>query len=198
MTSQPLAHGLTDAVLEELANGFTLIEICSRPGMPSRGVVYRLIDDDEDFARAYEVALQRGGDAIADLAHVLAATTTRDNATAHKVVLDALKWRAARLNPRYGVPASADAAADDASAPLDMAARRAELFERLDAIEERMLATPAGAISSALHAAGPLDFERDRERILWICETALGPPIGQNGNAVKLDVPVENATAAAE
>jgi hypothetical protein len=191
-----------DALLELVASGETLSEACRHPNMPSRSTVYGWLDADEDFARRFERALERGGDAIADYAHHLAANTTRENAAANRIILDALKWRAARLNPRYGVPASADASADDAIAAVDMAPRRAELFEKLAAIEERLFATPAGAISAALQAAGPLDFERDRSRILEICAVALGLPIGQNGNVaikhddVMLDVPVEDAAEA--
>jgi hypothetical protein len=167
-----------DAVLELVASGETLSEACRHPNMPSRTTVYGWLDADEDFARRFDRALERGGDAIADYAHHVAANTTRENAAANRIILDALKWRAARLNPRYGVPASADAA-DDALPAVDTGTVRAALLNRFDEIEERLRATPAGAISAALHAAGPLDFVRDRERILEICAVALGPPIGQ-------------------
>jgi hypothetical protein len=187
MTGRPLARGAADAVLEALSNGFTLLEICSRPGMPSRSAVYGLIDADvDDFAKSYEVALQRGGDAVADLAHVLAASTTKDNATANKVVLDQLRWRASRLNARYAAPVSADTAADDIPS-VDLEGARNRLLSRFTEVAARFEAHERDRffltqlVSNAAHEVeaqrrlDPLE-EADRAAILEAVRRAIAPP----------------------
>jgi hypothetical protein len=171
-----------DAVLELVASGQTLSEACRQPNMPSRSTIYAWLDTDQDFAQRFERALERGGDAVADFAHHIAENTTKENAAANRIILDALKWRAARLNVRYAAPVVADIA-DDGTAAVDIEEVRGRFFAKLDAITDRLSMTPAAVISTALHAAGPLDFVRDRDRIIEICTVALGPaPIGQSGN----------------
>jgi hypothetical protein len=185
------------AVLDLIGSGSTLSEACRQPGMPSRSTIYGWLDADEDFARRYERALERGGDAVADYAHHIAASTTRENASANRVILDALRWRASRLNSRYAPPSGADGAPDDAPT-IDVEAARARLLDRFEAIAERLSVTPAAVISAALYAAGPLDFEVDRERILWVCEKALGPPpsgLSKNGQVSAKRTAVQNADA---
>jgi hypothetical protein len=126
------------AVLELIASGQTLSEACRQPGMPSRSAVYAWLDADEEFNKRYERALERGGDAVADYAHHIAANTTRENASANRVILDALKWRASRLNSRYALPSGADGAADDDAPRVDLEGARNRLMARFDEIADRV------------------------------------------------------------
>jgi hypothetical protein len=127
-----------DAILELVASGQTLSEACREPGMPSRSTIYARIDSDQDYAQRYERALERGGDAVADFAHHIAANTNRENASANRVILDALKWRASRLNSRYAPPSGADGAPDGDVPRPDVEAARARLLSRFDEIAERV------------------------------------------------------------
>jgi hypothetical protein len=197
-----------DALLELVASGETLSEACRHPNMPSRSTTYAWLDADEEFAQRFERALERGGDAIADYAHHLATNTTRENAAANRIILDALKWRAARLNSRYAAPAIADAAADDGSAAVDIATVRAKLFDKLDAVAERIEAAEqerffaSRLIASAVRELegqrrlDPTD-EDDRKAILATVQQVIAPKFVPLPEAV-LDVPVEDAAEAAE
>jgi hypothetical protein len=195
-----------DAVLELISNGATLSETCRQPSMPSRTTVYTWLDADEDFARRFDRALERGGDAVADYAHHLAANTTRENAAANRIKLDALKWRAARLNPRYGAPADADDAAD-AKPVVDVGAARAKLLDRFDAVAERIEAADAGQffvsrlVDAALrdvegrHRLDPLDDD-DRKLIMDTVHRAIMPNfVALVDEVAPVDVPIDAAAA---
>jgi hypothetical protein len=175
-----------DALLELVASGQTLSEACRCPGMPSRTTVYNWLDADEEFARRYERSLERAGDAVADYAHHLAASTTRETASANRVILDALKWRASRLNSRYAQPSGADGAPDDDVPRVDVAAARATLLARFDEVAERIEAHErerffvSHVIANAvreLEARQRLDLldEDDRALIVAAVRRALAP-----------------------
>jgi hypothetical protein len=173
------------AVLELVASGQTLSEACRQPNMPSRSTIYAWLDADQDFARRFERALERGGDAVADYAHHLAANTTKENAAANRIILDALKWRAARLNSRYAAPVSADTAADDIPS-VDMAGARDRLMARFEEIADRLEAGERDHFASRLVNAALRKIEdeqaldvllgEDRALIVATVVQAISPP----------------------
>lgn len=91
-----------DAILEAVAEGNTLSDVCAREGWPSRSTVYRWFAADAAYWNTYRVcAREMMADAIAEKAY-------RDAQTATDAPLGTLKWRAAcwfaaKMNPdRYG------------------------------------------------------------------------------------------------
>lgn len=91
-----------DAILEAVAEGTTLVEVCEREGWPSRSTVYRWFVADPSFWNTYRAcAREMMADAIAEKAY-------REAQTATDAPLGTLKWRAAcwfaaKMNPdRYG------------------------------------------------------------------------------------------------
>jgi hypothetical protein len=184
-----------NAILELVASGQTLSEACRQPNMPSRSTIYAWLDSDQDFAQRFERALERGGDAIADYAHHIATSTTKENASANRVILDALRWRASRLNARYAPPSGADGASDDDVPRVDVEAARSRLLSRFDEIAERIEGFDrdhhfaSGLIAAALRRledGRQIDvlLEEDRAVLLEVVRRAISPPgSSQNSEA---------------
>jgi hypothetical protein len=57
---------IADQILESLADGITLREMCKAAGMPDRRTVFRWRLDREDFAKAFDVARMTGFELIAE------------------------------------------------------------------------------------------------------------------------------------
>ena len=109
---------LTQAICDEIADGKSLREICSRPGMPDRGTVRRWLADPEheEFRRLYNTARMCWADTlfeeIAELgaqARHLAENAEARGFNAHAAVgalreeIRAKMWVCARLRPdKYG------------------------------------------------------------------------------------------------
>lgn len=91
-----------DAILEAVSEGTTLVEVCERPGWPSRSTVYRWFVADPGFWNTYRAcAREMMADAIAEKAY-------REAQSATDAPIGTLRWRAAcwfaaKMNPdRYG------------------------------------------------------------------------------------------------
>jgi hypothetical protein len=90
------------SICEQLGAGDLLSEILAQRGMPSRPTFYRWLREDEEFGNAIEDARNQAADFLDELVHKLADMVTSENASAIRVQLDALRWRAAKLHPaRY-------------------------------------------------------------------------------------------------
>jgi len=82
--------------------------------MPSQPQVYRWIEEREDFREGYSRARLLAGDALFDAIGDIReqVRTGKLDASAARVIIDALKWQAARLSPRkYGDRTQLDATA---------------------------------------------------------------------------------------
>lgn len=66
---------VADKICERIAEGETLSEICRAEGMPARRTVYDWLKENEDFAKAMDIARDLGADAIAEEALSIADTT---------------------------------------------------------------------------------------------------------------------------
>lgn len=96
-------------VLEQLAEGVTLKEICDSPSMPTRGTVHRWVNIHPEFARAFMAARELSAMAFEEQALALAKklyTGTGHTSVivrAFEVAMGQLRWSAARRDPkRYG------------------------------------------------------------------------------------------------
>lgn len=91
-----------DTILEAIANGELLSEICDRPGWPSRTTVYRWMAADEDFRRLYRTcAREMGAEAIAEKA--LMDARKAEDAARGTLAWRAATWHISKMNARrYG------------------------------------------------------------------------------------------------
>lgn len=97
-------HAIVAEVCRRMGNGEELIRILrSSDDLPSPDAFYTWLDAFPGLDRSYRRAREDLADHIdAEIAD-LARDVTAENYNATRVAIDALKWRAARLNPkRYG------------------------------------------------------------------------------------------------
>jgi hypothetical protein len=89
-------------VLHRLSEGESLRAICAGDDMPDASAVVLLCERDALFAQQYAHARNKGLDAIAEQALLIADDTTED-ANSRRVRLDARKWFLSKLRPdKYG------------------------------------------------------------------------------------------------
>lgn len=93
---------LAERILDQLADGRSIVEICRAVDMPSARTVHQWAADNPDFsqnyARAREVQAEFMDQLVMDVAE-----KAGDDPQAAKVKIDAYKWRAAHLAPKkYG------------------------------------------------------------------------------------------------
>ena len=96
---------LAATICDRLSQGETLVRICEDSDMPSRATVYAWMDERSEFqtrcARAREAQAEFMDHRILGVADRVESGDLDPQAA--KVVLSALQWRAAKLNPRrYG------------------------------------------------------------------------------------------------
>ncbi len=96
---------LADTILQRLAEGESLRQICETDGFPHRTNVLKWLETREDFATRYARARESQGDAMDDRILQVAAKCEAGELDPHaaKVVIGALQWRASKLRPKvYG------------------------------------------------------------------------------------------------
>ena len=134
--TQPLAAQIT----EQLANGRSLAQILSQPGMPSKQTVYSWLHTNREFMDHYVRAREEQADYFADQCIEIAdATVGMDSAgvAAARIRIEARKWRASVLKPKvYGTKVVAEqtvhvSPAIEQESPEMIAARWQQLEEKL-------------------------------------------------------------------
>ena len=111
MTGRPSTFSLELAatICERVADGHGLKAICAGKGMPARSAVYRWLDADDVFKAMYGTARQERADMFAD--EIITIADTEPDPHKARVMIDARKWSAARLNPKvYGDRIQVDSA----------------------------------------------------------------------------------------
>lgn len=103
---------LFDQICEELSDGVSLRDICSRPDMPNKGSVFRWLADDKKLSDQYARAREVQADAIFDDCLSIADQYERDERTSDgamdhinraRLRIDTRKWMAGKLRPKkYG------------------------------------------------------------------------------------------------
>ncbi len=102
---------LADQICAEIADGKSLHSICKRKSMPSRDAVFSWLrlhqDFSDNYVRARQTLAAKEFEELRDLeARILAKEV---DAHAGRVVLDSMKWRLARMDPKvYGDRAQVD------------------------------------------------------------------------------------------
>ena len=107
-----LKEATREELLEQLADGVSLVEICKAQNMPSRKTVQRWQDDDAEFDVAVMRAREAGMFVRAEKA-VLDAKTCEDAARG-RLAFDAERWYVGKLSNAFS---------DDKKKELDVAVR---------------------------------------------------------------------------
>ena len=90
-------------ILDRLADGESLRQICADPDMPSRHTVMNWQDDDPSFSTRCARAREWQADLMDDKILATAEKCTPETAPADKVKISAYQWRASKLAPKkYG------------------------------------------------------------------------------------------------
>jgi hypothetical protein len=94
---------LAESILEELAQGKSLVQVCSADEMPGLRTVMRWAKENDDFGTQYAHAREAQAEIMDDKILTTADGTNAENAAAQRVKVDAYKWRASKLAPkRFG------------------------------------------------------------------------------------------------
>jgi hypothetical protein len=93
---------LSESVLEGLAEGKSLVDVCKAAAMPSARTVLQWAADNTEFSQRYMRAREVQAEHMDNLI-VETAKKAQDDPQAARVQIDAYKWRAAKLAPKkYG------------------------------------------------------------------------------------------------
>lgn len=133
---------LADAICEQLADGKSLRTICSTAKMPNRSTVFRWLAENEVFRDQYARTREEQADVLADEIIAIADTPvigeklkkdgrgkvierrTGDMVERSKLMIDARKWYAGKLQPKkYGERVALDHGVQDNLADQLRAAR---------------------------------------------------------------------------
>ena len=96
---------LADHICRRLAIGDSMRKVCSDPEMPDITTVFKWIREKPEFAQQYARAKDESAHAHSErILEVIDKVLNEEvNPNAARVALDALKWTAARMQPkRYG------------------------------------------------------------------------------------------------
>lgn len=87
---------LAERIAEQLAEGFTLNEICKADDMPSVWAVMKWRHSNPEFFQLYARAREAQGHALADLGVAIARSRGLGDPADAKVRLEAIKWTAGK------------------------------------------------------------------------------------------------------
>lgn len=94
---------LFDRVCERIAEGESVIGICSEEGMPSRAAIYKWLDERPYLVDKYARAKELCADSFADEIIQIADSAKVDDHQVARLRIDARKWSAGKLRPnKYG------------------------------------------------------------------------------------------------
>ena len=95
-------ENLGEIILERLANGESMVQICADDAMPGLRTVMRWAKENEQFGTEYAHAREAQAEVMDDKI-LTAANDAHTDPQAARVKIEAYKWRAAKLAPkRYG------------------------------------------------------------------------------------------------
>ena len=124
---RPTAYNeaLAEKILELLASGQALHQLCQAPEFPTSRSIYRWLGERPDFARKYSEARAAQADAVFDRG--FEAAWNAEDAGLGRLKLDAAKWYCAKLAPRkYSDRLAIDQNPATDFVPLDELRRRIE------------------------------------------------------------------------
>lgn len=93
---------VAEMILDRLASGDSLVQICKGDDMPSLRTVMRWAADNPNFGTEYALAREAQAEIMDDMI-LTAAAEARGDPQAARVRVEAYKWRAGKLSPkRFG------------------------------------------------------------------------------------------------
>lgn len=94
-----LRQATEESILERLANGESLVQICKSPGMPSRMTVQRWQSDDDEF----DVAVMRAREAgmFVRAENAVEAAKCAEDAGLGRLAFDAERWYVGKLSNAF-------------------------------------------------------------------------------------------------
>jgi hypothetical protein len=126
---------IADAILERLAQGDSLVQICEDKQMPGLRTVMRWAAESDGFGTEYARAREAQAE-VMDHKILSAADKAKEDPQAARVQIEAYKWRAAKLAPkRYGE--KIDVTSGGEKLPVDDVTRATRLAAILAEIEKR-------------------------------------------------------------
>lgn len=132
------SEAIAKEVLDGIAEGKSLVEVCKADAMPSVRTIMQWAADNAEFSQQYACAREAQAEYMDDLV-VETAKAAREDPQAARVQIDAYKWRAAKLAPKkYGDSTMLrHADADGEKLEMDDVARATRLAAILSRIEAR-------------------------------------------------------------
>lgn len=138
---------IAERILELLADGQALHQLCKAEDLPSSRTVYRWLGEHPEFARRYAQAREAQADTVFERG--FEAAWNASDAALGRLRLDAAKWYTAKLSPRkYSDKFSVEHTQQQDFIPLDELRRRIEeskarraAYEGVEVVESRVLAT---------------------------------------------------------
>lgn len=122
---RPTAYSdeIAERILELLADGQALHQLCKAGDLPSSRTVYRWLGEHPEFARRYAQAREAQADTVFERG--FEAAWNASDAALGRLRLDAAKWYTAKLSPRkYSDKFQVEATTTQDFIPLDELQRR--------------------------------------------------------------------------
>lgn len=92
---------LEQSILNQIAEGASLVKVCSQKGMPSRWTVRKWVDEDPEFSTKYARAREDQADHYAD--EIVSIADNAEDTQKARLQVDARKWVASKLKSHaYG------------------------------------------------------------------------------------------------
>ena len=125
----PYSRQVGDQILNGIASGKSLNEVCKAKGMPDPRSVFNWVQANPEFATRYDLAKEERAHLLADqiLAIADAPARTSEEVQRNRLRVDARKWLASKLLPRVyadRIEANGVFALVDLAAALEAARRR--------------------------------------------------------------------------
>lgn len=97
MTQPHFSPNMIDAMMDEIADGYTLNTVCSgRDGRPTIGAFLRLMNEGGEKTRLFVEALDISCWVLADEIRILESETALENAAAHRARFEMMRFEIER------------------------------------------------------------------------------------------------------
>lgn len=100
---KPYDHETAERICELVSEGKSIVDCAQMKGIPSRTVIYKWLDENEEFKGMYARAREQRADFYADELLNIADNADESNYNVARLKIDTRKWVASKLHAkRYG------------------------------------------------------------------------------------------------
>ncbi|MFQ1023213.1 terminase small subunit [Avibacterium paragallinarum] len=132
---------VADDICTLLANGESLRKICDRPGMPSLSMVFRWLNENEQFRDQYARARESQADFLFDEILDIADCATPEDVSVAKLRVDSRKWYITKVAPKkYGDKQTVEHSGEvkiEQRTELDLSGLNIDELEQLEKLLEK-------------------------------------------------------------